>query len=387
MELATLWSLTGRTVENLGAQRNEISDGGQAGVLSRPQLLRRLRSSGDDRVVITPLLDGSLQPAGVDVRLAPDFIVFRHSATRAFDPLDSRQDPRMMQEPVEKAWGEAFILHPGELVLAATLEYVVIPFDLAAHVVTRSSYGRLGLITATAVQVQPGSRGTITLELVNQGETPIALTPGARIAQLVFFTILDAEPNAGPGKYRFPVGPEFSKVQDDSDTEALIVLGRFAEGSQHANRNVPLRGELVSYEIRGDAEMVLGFQAIAAVEHLDVQVQRAIDLPTGGTDAGRARLSGDAAVVSYFILGTAVLRTLSNVIVRLVRGLSRGALVQVANDGVTTITTPDGLPRGVLVVVNARGQETRVVVAGSGTEAEVDQVIAGVLPPRLEAPD
>lgn len=53
-----------------------------------------------------------------------------------------------MQMAVEKAWGDVFHLHPGQLVLAATLEYLVMPPDLAAQVITRSSYGRLGLISA-----------------------------------------------------------------------------------------------------------------------------------------------------------------------------------------------------------------------------------------------
>lgn len=96
-----------------------------------------------------------------------------------------------MQSLIRKGWGESFYLHPGELVLAATLEYIVMPADLTAQVITRSSYGRLGLLSATAVQVHPDFHGCLTLELVNLGEMPLAITPGERVAQLMFFTMTE----------------------------------------------------------------------------------------------------------------------------------------------------------------------------------------------------
>ena len=57
------------------------------------------------------------------------------------------------------------LAHPGQFVLGATLEDLRFPKkDLAADVVGRSSWGRVGLLVATAVMVQPGYRGTLTLE-------------------------------------------------------------------------------------------------------------------------------------------------------------------------------------------------------------------------------
>ena len=55
-----------------------------------------------------------------------------------------------------------------------------------AYVIGRSSWGRLGLVIATATMIQPGFHGTITLELTNVGNVPLVLLPGTRIAQLVF---------------------------------------------------------------------------------------------------------------------------------------------------------------------------------------------------------
>ncbi len=248
LEFCALWRMAGRHVMPPVPTIESPEDTG-AGVLSGAEIIVRMGSiDRSRRVVITPLLDGAIQDAGVDLRLGADFIVFRHSSTSVFDPIGLEQDetysndPRKVQESVTKAWGEPFILHPSELVLAATLEYIALPGDLTGQVVTRSSYGRLGLITATAVQVQPGSSNCITLELVNLGPTPISLMPGARIGQLVLSSVLNSQ-SPSPGKYRGPTGPEFSKVRDDRDAPALRQvsrLARYAVGRNGQGRRVPL---------------------------------------------------------------------------------------------------------------------------------------------------
>jgi deoxycytidine triphosphate deaminase len=190
------------------------------GVLSEDGIRKRLRSAGSDRLVVTPLLPPAIGNAAVDLRLGPHFITFKRSSTSSFDPLSEVDDPRSMQEYQEKEWGEPFVLHPGELVLASTLEYLALPSDLSAQGVTRSSYGRLGLITATAIQVHPHYKGCLTLELLNLGEIPLELTPGERIAQLILSKM---EPRAEPssGKYSYPVKPEFSKVRRDNEATVL----------------------------------------------------------------------------------------------------------------------------------------------------------------------
>src|SRR6185503_2292405 len=52
----------------------------------------------------------------------------------------------------------------------------------------RSSLGRIGLlIHSTAGYIDPGFRGTVTLELSNVANLPIALYCGMRIGQISFF--------------------------------------------------------------------------------------------------------------------------------------------------------------------------------------------------------
>lgn len=183
--------------------------------------VRLARKDQTERLEVRPLLHAPAG-SGVDLRLGSHFIVFKRRGIAAFDPLDKDLDPRLVQQAVELAPGETLVLHPNEIVLGATLEYLSLPQDLSAQVITRSSYGRLGLLTATAVQVHAGFQGCLTLELVNLSTIPITLTPGERIAQLVLWRSTTSK--AGPGKYNCPTGPEFSKVRDDPEAEVLLRL-------------------------------------------------------------------------------------------------------------------------------------------------------------------
>lgn len=207
-----------------------------SGVLASKELASRLNNvSVEQPIIITPLVKAAVGPSSIDLRLGNQFIVFERSANSAFDALQKTQDPRSMQTFIRKAWGDRFYLHPGELVLAATLEYVVMPGDLSAQVITRSSYGRLGLLSATAVQVHPAFHGCLTLELVNLGEMPLAITPGERIAQLMFFSLSDvyeADP-AETRKYKYPTGPEFSKIRKDDESRTLRKMRTDFKKSSH----------------------------------------------------------------------------------------------------------------------------------------------------------
>jgi dCTP deaminase len=92
-------------------------------------------------------------------------------------------------------FGERFVLHPGNFVLAVTLEWLRLPADLAGYVVGKSSWGRRGLIIATATGVHPSFTGCLTLELANVGELPIAIYPGMEICQIFLHRMSDSSPH------------------------------------------------------------------------------------------------------------------------------------------------------------------------------------------------
>ena len=152
-------------------------------VLTEEDLRMRLRVEGASALLVTPISPGSIRGAGLNVRLGNRFTVFQPTTARFDTP-----NPGLMPVLMEKAWGDNFYLPPGERVIASILEYVMVPSDLTAHLVTKSSHGRLGLISPTAVQVPPLFAGHLTFELVNLGQMTLAITPGEWIAQLVFMT-------------------------------------------------------------------------------------------------------------------------------------------------------------------------------------------------------
>lgn len=222
LEFMRQWGEAGGTWPIPQASNGKSST--EMSILSSSELTARLFSKNDDRLIVTPLLPDFASGASVDLRLGNTFIVFVRNRTASFDPLEENQDPRQVQRSMQLAWGDTFVLHPAELVLAATLEYMVLPSDLSAQVLSRSSYGRLGLLSATAIQVHPHFHGCLTLELVNLGTVPLLLTPGERIAQLVV-TRTTATDAPQPSKYHCPIGPEFSKVRRDDEALILRYLG------------------------------------------------------------------------------------------------------------------------------------------------------------------
>jgi len=147
--------------------------------------IRRLIDAG--RIVIRPWDPGLVQPASVDLRLGDSFRVFHNHRAAA---IDLREPPTNLTEEVVTRDGEAFVIHPGEFVLGRTLEYVELPDDVVARIEGRSSLGRLGLIVhATAGFVDPGFKGTLTLEIANLTRIPIKLYAGGPIAQLSFMAL------------------------------------------------------------------------------------------------------------------------------------------------------------------------------------------------------
>jgi dCTP deaminase len=147
--------------------------------------IRRLVAEG--RIVIDPWDDGMVQPASVDVRLGNSFRVFHNYRVTA---IDLREPPRNLTEEILVREGEPFAIHPGEFVLGRTLETVQIPDDVVCRIEGKSSIGRLGLIVhATAGFVDPGFRGSLTLEITNLTRVPIQLYSGLSIAQLSFMAL------------------------------------------------------------------------------------------------------------------------------------------------------------------------------------------------------
>ena len=154
----------------------------------------------EKRVGVEPFSDAMIQPSSVDVRLDKFFRVFENHKYEVIDP--ALEQPELTRAIVAED-GEAFILHPGEFVLASTYEVITLPDDIAGRLEGKSSLGRLGLLThSTAGFIDPGFSGHITLELSNVANLPVKLYPGMKIGQLCLIKLSSpAEHPYGSAQY------------------------------------------------------------------------------------------------------------------------------------------------------------------------------------------
>lgn len=143
-------------------------------------------------VVITPFRRECLGTNSYDVHLAPTLRVYKTEKSKLFYSMTSEQfedeplDTRMRRDTVDiEIPSDGFILEPGELYLASTVEWT----ESLEHVPMlngRSSTGRLGLsIHVTAGTGDVGFRGPWTMELTVVKR--LRVYAGDAIGQLLWF--------------------------------------------------------------------------------------------------------------------------------------------------------------------------------------------------------
>jgi dCTP deaminase len=174
------------------------------------------------RIVIDPLDPSCIQPASVDLHLDRGLLVFRNTRQPY---IDVRKEMPDLTEKEVIDDDVPFILHPGEFVLASTLEHVALPEDIVARLEGKSSLGRIGLlIHSTAGYVDPGWAGHLTLELSNVANLPVTLYFGMKIGQISFLTLSTAadKPYGSPelgSKYQGQTEPTASRFFRDFSKE------------------------------------------------------------------------------------------------------------------------------------------------------------------------
>lgn len=104
---------------------------------------------------------------------------------------------------------------PGEFLIASTNEFFSLPLDVAGDLKLKSSIGRKGINHALSGWIDPGFRGTITLELQNISGSYVMLVPGMKVAQLVFYGL--SEPTElsyeKTGRYCDQKGPTMAREE------------------------------------------------------------------------------------------------------------------------------------------------------------------------------
>ena len=170
------------------------------------------------RIKIKNLDKKNISTASVDLRLGDEFRVFKHTEVTHVDTRKGIREE--LTEVIKVRKGKAFTIHPGEFVLANTMEHVCIPIDLMARLDGRSSLGRLGIVVhSTAGSVDPGFEGTLVLEIANISRMPVMLWPGMKACRLTFEEL--SSPSEKPynkrksSKYCGQTGPRISGIGKD----------------------------------------------------------------------------------------------------------------------------------------------------------------------------
>jgi len=171
------------------------------------------------RIIIEPLIQGCVQPASVDLHLDKKLLAFKTQQYPAY--IDVKDNPDYLHELVEIDEDNAFLLNPGEFILASTLESITLPDDVVGRLEGKSSLGRIGLlIHSTAGYVDPGWQGNLTIELSNVAKLPITLYYKMKIGQISFLRLtspVDKLYGAAElgSRYQGQTGPTASRYHED----------------------------------------------------------------------------------------------------------------------------------------------------------------------------
>lgn len=165
------------------------------GILSDRQIKRMVESG---KLGIDPYSPEQVQPASYDLRVASKILA---------SPVGPEQLGRVVVLTKERP---ACSILPGQMVGVLSHEKLDIPLELCARFGIRSYFARLGINAFGGLQLDPGFRGRLTMNLLNVGPEPVTLG----LNELVFsveFERLD-EPAERPysGEYQdqedFPEG-------------------------------------------------------------------------------------------------------------------------------------------------------------------------------------
>ncbi len=235
-----------------------------------------------DPLVITPSPElADLHTSGsasIDLRLGTWFMSLRQARM----PYLEVDDPSLGAQFTKNHYvrfGDSYFLHPRSFVLGTTLEWIRLPRDLAAYVIGKSSWGRRGLIIATATGVHPGFKGCLTLEITNVGEIPIAIKPGMAICQLFFHEVRGPKP-IGIDRSQFAASrkPTLGRISPDQFFQNLTNSPQAAwiisQVKLKATREVA-EGRSIE-EMTADVECLFDNQSSAYVSHTNEQERRSI---------------------------------------------------------------------------------------------------------------
>jgi dCTP deaminase len=131
------------------------------GVLSGKQIAGLVKAG---KLVIKPFEPELIQPASYDLRIGHKILA---------SPLSSEVHG-MVIELTEKE--PSYKIHSGQMVGVLSYEKMELPLDICGRFGIRSNLARKGINAFGGLQLDPGWRGRLNLNLLNVGPEPIIIT-------------------------------------------------------------------------------------------------------------------------------------------------------------------------------------------------------------------
>lgn len=153
-------------------------------------------------------------------------------------------------------------LLPDGFKLHSAIEKFDFPYDILGVVHDKSSLARRGLSVFNTV-IEPGWRGSLTLELRNQGNDIINLKAGSPIAQIIFHRLEAETVRPYQGKYQDQAAGPVAAIMEQpchtsngggmttpsSQLSLSLVPAEHSSASETGGK-IPLKGELVFFNPR-----------------------------------------------------------------------------------------------------------------------------------------
>ena len=121
-----------------------------------------------------------LSSYGYDIRVSNHFRIFTNVHTVVVDP--KQFDPKSFVEHE----GDECIIPANSFALARSVEYFIVPKEILAICLGKSTYARCGIII-NVTPLEPEWKGIITLEISNTTPLPAKIYANEGIAQMLFF--------------------------------------------------------------------------------------------------------------------------------------------------------------------------------------------------------
>lgn len=157
------------------------------GVLSGRQI-RQLVQSGE--LTIVPFDEALVEPATYDLRLGSKILASPLSADKLGVVIELTESK------------PSYDIQSGQMVGVMSFEKLGLPLNISGRFGIRSAIARKGINAFGGLQLDPGFRGRLTMNLLNVGPEPVSLTLHERIFSVEFARLEEEAEFAYSGPYQ-----------------------------------------------------------------------------------------------------------------------------------------------------------------------------------------